>query len=212
MSEIPEQNASFCCNMKELKLSFFSRNATHYDGPVFSMLLNSGPYKFYEATYVHMDEYNDSPEFIVNNLMRGFVCRINENSKCFLALFRIIQTLPGKYIMESFWITDLQTIEEIKETLGETIYDCFIWKNVVKSEEFLANLEEKVVLDENTEQITYLEESDDPFWFCDCDDEEKPDEEKIKEAEQVDTLHVVTPRSSPILIAYPMICSEEYVR
>ena len=82
-------------------------------------------------------------------------------------------------------------------------FESFVWQECVLTTEFIDNLQEKVVYEESEEPVTYVEDNDNPFGFCDDETNDQEVEEHLN----------VTPISftETTEITYPRVCSEEYI-
>lgn len=210
MTEITDSVPTIVFDIKGLKDSFFSRNSTSYDREPFSVLLNNAPYTCWTAKYKFIDAYTGEPPFIVCNLMRGFVSRLGEVSKYFHVVFRTTRLDSRLYEINSFWITSLQSEEEIQTVLKivDNLHEGFEWNRVSCDHDFLNQFEEKVILEKEETVIEYyVEDTSNPFGFCDDEDdeEENPDDE-----EPVQTSIEIP--IEPEKVSYPLVMGEEYLR
>lgn len=148
--EIKEEkfNYSTICNMEDIKRAFF---ANDYDQ--FKTLIKEQKLIFYTCDYKLSTEFDDKPDYMARNLLRGFVQNLDDFRKYFMVCFRCIELKSQKYSYPSFWIVN--TNDDLKTILG-SIYSDNIFTIVSNDniDDFLKNFEKKT--DENIIGELYL--------------------------------------------------------
>lgn len=105
--------------MEEIKRAFFNN-----DYQLFNELINNFNFKYYRADYKYSSEKDGAPEFIVKNLVKGFVRNLDDYRKYLMVCFRCYKNENNNYTYPSFWIVNSN--DNIKDIIG-SIYDDYIY-------------------------------------------------------------------------------------
>ena len=114
-------------NMEDIKRAFFNKE---YDR--FHELIKVRPFKFYKVNYRYSSDYNDRPEYVAKNLLRGFVQNLDDYRKYLMVCFRCIHINPSEYRYPSYWIVNSN--DTIKTILG-SLYDDYDFIEVSGTED-----------------------------------------------------------------------------
>lgn len=103
-------------NMEDIKRAFFNKE---YDN--FNTLVKQHSFKFYKANYRYSSDYNDRPNYVAKNLLRGFIQNLDDYRKYLMVCFRCIHINSSEYRYPSYWIVNSN--DDIKTILGSLYED-----------------------------------------------------------------------------------------
>ena len=112
-------------NMEGLKSKFFTNNMVGFSEE-FSTDLAMGKLRVFDAVYKFSSDYEDRPQFVVNNLLAGFVKQLEDKRKYFFTVFRCVKN-GACYDIGSIWITNCTL--PMKEVISDK-YDDFDWTEI----------------------------------------------------------------------------------
>ena len=88
--------------------------------------LRSGRYRIYFTEYRFSNDYESSPTFVVDNLLRGFVQQLEDRRKYLFTGFKCIR-INESYTINGIWITNC-TLPMEQIVAGK--YDDFEWEEL----------------------------------------------------------------------------------
>ena len=140
--EEPVAKFEITCSLEPIKKKFFEHNID-----AFRTELTSNSYRAFLAEYSYSNDYEGSPQFVVNNFLNGFVQQLEQERKYLFMGFRCVKD-NFTYSIQSAWITNtkIPMSELIKDK-----YDYFIWRDLNLSLE-----------DDMIRLLTVLSQEDDP--------------------------------------------------
>ncbi len=117
----PEVKFPTTGSLEPCKSSFFTGDLI-----LFMKELTSGKYRIYFTEYRYSSEYDGSPTFILDNLLRGFVQQLEEKRKYLFTGFKCTKNING-YNISGIWITNC-TLP--MEQIAHGKYDDFEWEEL----------------------------------------------------------------------------------
>ena len=122
-------------NMEGLKSKFFTSNLVELKTELTQHFTNS-KLKVFDAVYKYNDDYDGKPEFVVNNLLRGFIRQLEDQRKYLFVVFKCTKT-DGNYRITGTWITNcMLPLEQIVPDK----YEDFDWTQVETNDEAVATV------------------------------------------------------------------------
>jgi len=138
-------------NMEDIKRAFFNK-----DYKLFSVLIWSHPFKYYNVNYKYASDNTGRPAYVAKNLLRGFVQGLDEYRKYFIVCFRciLVNKETNEYSYPSYWIVNSN--DDIKTILG-SLYDDYEF-NLVEKDNEITSLLNKMEKNENEDDDSLIGE------------------------------------------------------
>lgn len=112
-------------NMEGLKSKFFTNNLVEFRAEL-AQHFGEGKLLVFDSVYKYNEDYDGKPEFIVNNLLGGFIKQLEDKRKYLFVVLKCTKT-DGNYRITGTWVTNC-TLP--MEQIVPDKYDDFDWTPV----------------------------------------------------------------------------------
>ena len=132
-------------SLEPAKTKFFSKDIAGFMAEI-----TNGKFTVFTANYNFNTDYDGSPPFVVNNLIRGFVRQLEDKRKYLFAAFKCVKT-GSNYSITSVWVSNCTL--PLSEVIPDK-YDDFTWTPVdITDKTALENVVQAVTYDPEDENV-----------------------------------------------------------